>query len=91
VTAQGVTDWTARAQRLADLLVARGDVHDPAWWAAVPRHVFVPAAYQQEGTGAWQPVDVTSPSGLDLVYSPTTFVTAVVDRRTHQEAVSAAR
>jgi protein-L-isoaspartate O-methyltransferase len=91
VTTQPVTDWAPRAQRLADLLVAQGDVHHPAWRAAVaavPRHVFVPAAYQQDDTGTWQPVDVTSPSGLDLVYSPTTFITALVDRRTHQEAVS---
>ncbi len=56
--------------------------------AAIPRHVFVPAAYRQDNTGMWQPVDVTSPSGLDLVYSPTTLVTALVDRGTHQESVS---
>jgi methyltransferase of ATP-grasp peptide maturase system len=91
VTAPPVTDWAPRAQRLADLLVAQGDVHHPAWRAAVaavPRHVFVPAAYQQDGTGTWQPVDVTSPSGLDLVYTPTTFITALADRGTNQEAVS---
>jgi methyltransferase of ATP-grasp peptide maturase system len=91
VTAPPVTDWAPGAQRLADLLAARGDVHDPAWRsavAAVPRHVFVPAAYQQDDTGTWQPVDVTSPSGLDLVYSPTTLVTALADRGTHQESVS---
>jgi len=91
VTAQSVTDWAPRAQRLADLLATQGDVHHPAWKsavAAVPRHVFVPAAYQQDNTGTWQPVDVTSPSGLDLVYSPTTLVTALVDRGTHQESIS---
>jgi methyltransferase of ATP-grasp peptide maturase system len=91
VTTQTATGWVPRAQRLADLLAAQGDVHDPAWRsavAAVPRHVFVPAAYQQDDTGRWQPVDVTSPSGLDLVYTPTTLITALIDRGTHQEAAS---
>jgi methyltransferase of ATP-grasp peptide maturase system len=91
VTTQPATDWVPRAQRLADLLATQGDVHHLAWRsavAAVPRHIFVPAAYQQDDTGAWQPVDVTSPSGLDLVYSPTTLVTALADRGTHQEAIS---
>lgn len=91
MTVQPATDWAPRAQRLADLLAAQGDVHHPAWRsavAAVPRHVFVPAAYQQDDTGTWQPVDVTSPSGLDLVYSPTTLVTALADRGTHQESIS---
>ena len=55
---------------------------------AAPRHVFVPATYQQDNSGAWQPVDVTSASGLDLVCTPTTLVTALADRGTHQEAVS---
>ncbi|MGH4015223.1 MAG: methyltransferase domain-containing protein [Pseudonocardiaceae bacterium] len=31
---------------------------------------------------------MTSPEGLDLVYSPTTLVTALTDRGTHQESVS---
>lgn len=91
MTAQPATDWVPRAQRLADLLATQGDVHHPAWksaLAAVPRHVFVPAAYRRDDTGTWQPVDVTSPSGLDLVYSPTTLVTALVDRGTHQESIS---
>lgn len=48
----------------------------------------MPAAYRQDDTGMWQPVDVTSPSGLDLVYSPVTLVTALIDRGTHQEPVS---
>ncbi|MGH3907718.1 MAG: methyltransferase domain-containing protein [Pseudonocardiaceae bacterium] len=85
------TGWAPRAQRLADLLAERGDLRDPAWKdavAAVARHVLVPAAYRQDNTGAWQPVDVTSPEGLDLVYSPTTLVTALADRGTHQESVS---
>jgi protein-L-isoaspartate O-methyltransferase len=73
------------------LLTERGDLRDPAWKdavAAVARHVLVPAAYRQDNTGAWKPVDVTSPEGLDLIYSPTTLVTALADRGTHQESVS---
>lgn len=85
------TGWAPRAQRLADLLAERGDLRDPAWRdavAAVARHVLVPAAYRQDNTGAWQPVDMNSPEGLDLAYSPTTLVTALTDRGTHQESVS---
>lgn len=33
-------------------------------------------------------MDVTSPEGLDLVYSPTTLVTTLADRGTHQESAS---
>ena len=91
MTTRPATDWTLRAQRLAELLATQGDVHHPAWRSAVatvPRHIFVPAAYRQDDTGTWQPVDVTSPSGLDLVYSPTTLVTVLADRGTHQESVS---
>ncbi|MGH3796960.1 MAG: methyltransferase domain-containing protein [Pseudonocardiaceae bacterium] len=83
--------WVSRARQLADRLTAQGDLLDPAWRdavTAVARHVLVPGAYQQEGTGAWQPVDVTSSAGLDLVYSPVTLITALADRGTHQEAVS---
>lgn len=85
------TDWAARARRLADLLAEKGDLHDPAWHkavAGVARHVLVPTTYRQDNTFAWQQVDVTSPEGLDLVYSPTTLVTALADRGTHQESVS---
>lgn len=83
--------WAPRAQRLADLLAAQGDLRDPAWKnavAAVPRHALVPDTYRQGDTGTWQLVDLTSSAGLDLVYSPTTLVTALVDRGTHQESLS---
>lgn len=91
MTTEFDNNWMSRAQRLADLLAARGDLRDPAWRnavAAVPRHALVPNAYRQDDTGGWQPVDVSSPAGLDLIYSPTTLVTAVVDRGTHQESGS---
>ncbi len=84
-------DWAPRARGLADLLTENGDLHDPAWHnavAAVARHVLVPAAYEQDGFGAWQPVDVASPAGLDAVYSPVTLITALADRGTHHESVS---
>ena len=83
--------WAVRAQRLADLLAVQGDVHDTAWKnavSAVARHVLVPTVYRQDGTGAWHPVDVSSPEGLNLVYSPTTLVTALADRGTHRESIS---
>lgn len=85
------TDWAPRAVRLADLLAQQGDLHDSAWHnavATVARHILVPAAYQQDSTGTWQSVDVTSPAGLDLVYSPATLVTALADRGMHQESIS---
>ncbi|MGH3931109.1 MAG: methyltransferase domain-containing protein, partial [Pseudonocardiaceae bacterium] len=77
MTAPLDTDWAPRARRLADLLAEQGDLRDPAWRnavAAVARHVLVPAAYRQDGTGTWEPVDVASSTGLDLVYSPATLV-----------------
>ncbi|MEV5537472.1 methyltransferase domain-containing protein [Saccharopolyspora shandongensis] len=91
MTVQLDTAWEPRAQALADELEARGDLTDPAWKAAVaetPRHVLVPEVYQQDSNGEWQPLDVTSPSGLDRVYSPTTLVTALADRGTHREGIS---
>lgn len=88
----GRNDWTTRARRLVDRLTERGDLHDPAWRhavATVARHVLVPAeAYQQDNTGTWVPVDLTSPEGLDLVYSPVTLVTRLADRGTYQEPIS---
>lgn len=91
MTAQLGTEWQPRAQRLADALTEQGDIGDPAWNAAVantPRHVFVPEVYEQDETGEWVPVDVTSPSGLDGVYSPTTLITALADCGTHREGIS---
>ncbi|MGW3466999.1 methyltransferase domain-containing protein [Saccharopolyspora sp. NPDC000995] len=48
----------------------------------------VPEVYEQDNRGEWRPVDVTSPSGLDRVYSPITLVTALADRGTHREGIS---
>lgn len=91
MTTEVGNDWTSRAQRLADQLTERGDIHDPAWRhavATVARHVLVPEAYQQNNRGTWVRVDLTSPDGLDLVYSPVTLVTKLADRGTYQEPIS---
>lgn len=82
-----VSDWPEQARRLADQLAADGDVHTPAWRAAllaVPRHVFVPRYYLQDATTCpptWvlhEPHDAASTARwLDLVYSPTTLITAI--------------
>lgn len=80
-----MTGWRDRAARLADLLVERGDLTDPAWRVAVaetPRHVLVPVVLQQDpASGRWRESD----TGLDLAYSTAPLVT-VVDGR--GEAVS---
>ncbi|MGI8312213.1 methyltransferase domain-containing protein [Saccharopolyspora hattusasensis] len=91
MTTQIDSGWEPRARWLADELTMRGDVSDRAWIAAVaavPRHVFVPEVYEQDQTGRWQTVDVTSAAGLDRVYSPVTLFTALADRGTHYEGIS---
>jgi methyltransferase of ATP-grasp peptide maturase system len=84
--------WPARAARLAAELVDHGDLHDPAWSAAVaavPRHRLVPTAYRQDPvTGAWQTLDTSTGAGLELVYSPETLITALADHGAYQVAVS---
>ncbi|NYH77531.1 protein-L-isoaspartate(D-aspartate) O-methyltransferase [Actinopolyspora biskrensis] len=85
------TDWTWRARRLADDLETRGDLTDPAWKtavAAVPRHVLVPEAHQQDSTGTWQQLTTDSGEGLELAYSPTTLITQLAHRGSHRESTS---
>nr|WP_042188924.1 methyltransferase domain-containing protein [Kibdelosporangium sp. MJ126-NF4]CEL18545.1 Protein-L-isoaspartate O-methyltransferase [Kibdelosporangium sp. MJ126-NF4]CTQ98029.1 Protein-L-isoaspartate O-methyltransferase (EC 2.1.1.77) [Kibdelosporangium sp. MJ126-NF4] len=72
------TDWTAHARRLADTLRNNGDLRSPLWHAAVsavPRHLLVPRAYQQDDTGAWSQFETAA--ALERVYSPETLVTAL--------------
>lgn len=79
-----------RAQQLADDLLARGDLRDPDWRAAVaavPRHLFVPHVHEQRG-GAWRQIASGSPEGLDLVYGNRAVVTALSDRGTHHAAAA---
>ncbi|MGH4012415.1 MAG: methyltransferase domain-containing protein [Pseudonocardiaceae bacterium] len=84
-----VPDWRDRAVRLADRLTADGDLHTPAWreaLLAVPRHEFVPRYYELDASArpaTWtrhEPQDPASTARwLELVYSPTTLVTALAD------------
>lgn len=77
-------EWQARAEALADKLTADGDLHTAEWRAAVcgvPRHELVPRHYKQEGATyrLVTPDDGASRRAwLDLVYSDTTLITAVV-------------
>ncbi|GAB3487679.1 methyltransferase domain-containing protein [Amycolatopsis cihanbeyliensis] len=87
----GVTEptWRPLARRLADRLTADGDLRTPQWRAAllaVPRHEFVPRYYLQDTStrpARWiahephDPADVAR--WLELVYSPTTLITEIVD------------
>ncbi|MDQ2707566.1 MAG: methyltransferase domain-containing protein [Actinomycetota bacterium] len=75
------TDWAAHAAGLAAALTDSGDLHDPAWAAALaatPRHLLVPVAYQQQADGSWAEFD-TGGQDLELAYSPTTLVTEIND------------
>lgn len=77
-------EWQARAEALADKLTADGDLHAAQWRAAVcgvPRHELVPSYYEQEGTSyrlVTPDDDASREAWLDLVYSDTTLITAVV-------------
>lgn len=71
-------DWRSHAARLAGQLVRDGTIQDSRWAdavAAVPRHLFVPVAYQQRSDGGWDQLDTTTASGLALTYDTTTLVT----------------
>ena len=84
-----VADWPVRARRLAEKLVADGDLHSPQWKSAVcavPRHEFIPHYYRHDTStrpATWQLVTPHDPSDvqawLELVYSDTTLITAVAD------------
>ncbi|MFY9808796.1 MAG: methyltransferase domain-containing protein [Pseudonocardiaceae bacterium] len=79
MTTTGIS-WATHAAMLAATLTESGDLHDPAWAAAIaatPRHRLVPTAYQQEPDGSWTQIDTTGAEGLALAYSPTTLVTEV--------------
>jgi methyltransferase of ATP-grasp peptide maturase system len=80
-----MADWEGRARRLADHLAAAGDLHDPAWRAAVvavPRHVLVPRYHEQAADGTWRSVQAGDPGYWDTVYSDHTLLTALADVRT---------
>ena len=72
-------DWTAHAAKLVAALTDSGDLHDPTWamaLAAIPRHLLVPTAYEQQSDGSWSEIDTSGP-GLALAYSTTTLVTEI--------------
>lgn len=89
MTALTVADWPARARRLAEKLIADGDLRSPVWKSAVcavPRHEFVPHYYHQDTStrpATWRLITPADPhevhDWLELVYSDTTLVTAVAD------------
>ncbi|MGH3836120.1 MAG: methyltransferase domain-containing protein [Pseudonocardiaceae bacterium] len=82
-------NWAAHARQLADLLWDRGDIETPEWHAAitgVPRHAFVPRAYEQDNTGQWTGWETAA--HWDRVYAPKTLVTALESRRGYPEPVS---
>src|SRR5215470_17283819 len=77
-------EWQARAEALAGKLAADGDLRTAQWRAAVcavPRHDLVPRYYEQEGATyklVTPDYGVSRQAWLDLVYSDTTLITAVV-------------
>lgn len=83
------SDWTTHARGLADLMREGGDIKTPVWYAAVaevPRHLFVPRAYEQDNTGQWTSWD--SVDRWDRVYTTRTLVTALDSRRGFPEPAS---
>jgi protein-L-isoaspartate O-methyltransferase len=83
------TDWTTYARRLADTLRDNGDLRCPAWHAAVaavPRHLLVPRAFEQDSTGAWS--EFTTADAPQRVYSPETLITALETVGAHQQPMS---
>jgi protein-L-isoaspartate O-methyltransferase len=81
-----MSDWRSHAARLADQLFASGDITTPAWHATItetPRHVLVPTVYrpQQQSYGSLDDVRLNTADHLELVYSTTTLVTAVVPNK----------
>ncbi|MGH3932428.1 MAG: methyltransferase domain-containing protein [Pseudonocardiaceae bacterium] len=73
------TDWAVHAAGLVAALTDSGDLHDPAWAAALaatPRHLLVPTAYHQQADGSWARIN-TGGQDVGLAYSPTTLVTEV--------------
>jgi methyltransferase of ATP-grasp peptide maturase system len=80
--------WQSHLARLVEEITGKGDLRSPRWrdaLLAVPRHLFIPHYYLQDTSSCpsvWirqQPRDAESiQRWLDLVYSPTTLITEVV-------------
>jgi protein-L-isoaspartate(D-aspartate) O-methyltransferase len=84
------TAWRQHATRLADTLAEREDLRDPRWRtavAAVPRHLLVPWAYQQDPTTAeW--TGFATATMWERIYSPETLVTKLQTVNGSQQPVS---
>jgi protein-L-isoaspartate(D-aspartate) O-methyltransferase len=81
-----MSDWRSYAVRLADQLHASGDLRTPAWHAAIadtPRHVLVPTVYEPRERlyGSIATTRLNTAEHLELVYSASTLVTAVVPNK----------
>jgi protein-L-isoaspartate O-methyltransferase len=80
-----MSDWRSHALRLANQLQDSGDLRSPAWHAAIaetPRHVLVPTVYQpQQSHGSIVNTRLNTAEHLELVYSTSTLVTAVVPNK----------
>jgi methyltransferase of ATP-grasp peptide maturase system len=81
------TEWTPRARKLAEELVAAGKLWSPQWRdavCAVPRHELVPDVLRRDPDGSWHRLDTTTDQGqqewLEQVYSNRALLTAVADR-----------
>jgi protein-L-isoaspartate O-methyltransferase len=82
-------EWAKYAQALAALLYDRGDIRSIEWRdavAEVPRHVFVPRAYEQNNRGEW--VEWDTFGQWERVYAPKTLVTALANRSGWLEPIS---
>jgi len=78
-----MSEWRSYAVRLADQLRAQADLKTPAWHAAIaetPRHVLVPTVYQppEQFYSSCTGVYLNTAEHLELIYSTTTLITAVV-------------
>jgi protein-L-isoaspartate O-methyltransferase len=81
-----MSDWRSFAVRLADQLRTSGDLSTPAWHAAIAetaRHVLVPTVYKppEQFYGSHDDVRLNTAEHLELVYSTSTLVTAVVPNK----------
>jgi protein-L-isoaspartate O-methyltransferase len=81
--------WSTHARQLADTLLSNGDLRATQWHAAVsavPRHLLVPRAYEQDNTGAWREFETAE--NLKRVYSSETLITALETVGDHKSPIS---
>jgi methyltransferase of ATP-grasp peptide maturase system len=75
-----MAEWQRRVRRLTDGLVRDRALTDPAWrsaFDAVPRHVFVPCFYRDDGTPVSGADVAVREEWLDAVYADASLVTKV--------------